>query len=49
MPPDAESPFDSTVESEPPPKGHADGAPGQILGRDSAGARTGPGYQLPAR
>jgi leucine dehydrogenase len=32
MPPDADSPFESTVESEPPPKGHADGAPGQILG-----------------
>ena len=32
MPPDADSPFESTVESEPPPKGHADGARGQILG-----------------
>jgi leucine dehydrogenase len=32
MPPDPDSPFESTVESEPLPKGHADGAPGHILG-----------------
>jgi leucine dehydrogenase len=32
MTPDADSPFESTVESEPPPKDDTDGSPSQILG-----------------